>query len=213
MWDGFVEILRALIFSAAHLCGGSLGSGVMLVSAGARLALLPLTLRMARQSREQQRRLATLKPALDALQKRYAKDPARLWSETRALHAANGIRFMSPTGLLSIGIQLPLLSALFAAARRGLGAGVRFLWIGDLARPDLFLLTGVTALTAASLAATPASQGQPSMPAAALLVALGGTLIFLWTAPSTVMLSMGTGSLVSLFQNWLLARDRRSEID
>jgi hypothetical protein len=59
MWDSFVEILRATIFSVAHLCGGSLGGGIMLVSAGVRLALLPLTLRLARRAREQQALIAT----------------------------------------------------------------------------------------------------------------------------------------------------------
>ena len=72
MWGSFVELLRAAIFGAAHVCGGSLGSGVLLVSAVVRLALLPLTLRLARRAREQQAKLATLKPQLDALQRRYA---------------------------------------------------------------------------------------------------------------------------------------------
>ena len=84
MWAGFVELLRAAIFGAAHVCGGSLGGGILLVSAGVRLALLPLTLRLARRARDQQAKLATLLPELEALQRRYANDPLRVMRETRA---------------------------------------------------------------------------------------------------------------------------------
>ena len=84
MWAGFVELIRVTIFSAAHLCAGSLGSGILAVSIVMRLALLPLTLRLARQAQLQQARLAALKPEIDALQKRFAKDPARLMREKRS---------------------------------------------------------------------------------------------------------------------------------
>jgi len=41
------------------------------------------------------------------------------------------------------------------------------------------------------------------------VIAVVGTLAFLWSASSAVALSMSAGSLVSLLQNWLLARDAR----
>ena len=148
MWESFVELLRATIFSTAHLFGGSLGGGIIFVSAGVRLALLPLTLRLARRDREHQARIATLKPQIDALQRRYAKDPRRVMAETRALYQQHDIRLMRPSSLIGIAIQIPLLSGLLAAVRKGLGAKVRFLWIPDLARPEGTVLLGVTALSA-----------------------------------------------------------------
>ena len=72
MWAAFVEVIRAAIFSAAHVCGGSLGGGILLVSAVVRIALLPLTLKLARRAREQQAKLAALKPELDAIRRRHA---------------------------------------------------------------------------------------------------------------------------------------------
>ena len=66
MWASFVELIRVAIFAAAHVCGGSLGAGIIGVSVIVRIALLPLTLRLARQARAQQMRVAALKPALDA---------------------------------------------------------------------------------------------------------------------------------------------------
>src|SRR3982751_5556522 len=127
MWDSFVELLRAVIFSVAHVCGGSLGGGILLVSAGMRLALLPLTLKMARRARAQQVRMAALAPQVEALQRRYANDPRGLMRETQSLYAAHDIRLLTPSGFAGMAIQFPLLSGVFAAVRRGLGTKVRFL--------------------------------------------------------------------------------------
>jgi YidC/Oxa1 family membrane protein insertase len=75
-WTDVVDVLRAIIFGVAHVCNGSVGVAVILVSLAIRLALLPLTLRLARRAREHQRRLNELRPELERLQRRYANDPA-----------------------------------------------------------------------------------------------------------------------------------------
>jgi YidC/Oxa1 family membrane protein insertase len=212
MWGTFVEILRAAIFSAAHVAGGSLGSGILLVSAGVRLALLPLTLRIARRAREQQIRLAALKPELDAIQRRYADDPARLMREIRALHAKHDIKLFTPSGFVGLAVQLPVFSGLFAAVRNGLGSKVRFLWVADLARPDRTLVLGIAALAALGISSTPAAPGQSGGQQAGLaLVAVAMTIAFFWSASSAVALSAGAGSLVSVLQNWLISRDAKRE--
>jgi len=211
MWAGFVELLRAAIFGAAHVCGGSLGGGILLVSAGVRLALLPLTLRLARRARDQQAKLATLLPELEALQRRYANDPLRVMRETRALQSKHGIRMLTPSGLVGMAIQLPVLGGLFAAVRTGLGARVRFLWVGDLARPDGALLLVATALTAWSISSAPSTPGQTTSQTPLLVVGVLATAAFLWTASSAVALSAGAGSLVSVLQNWLMSRDVRRD--
>ena len=51
-WSDVIDLLRALIFGVAHVCNGSVGVAVILVSFAIRLALLPLTLRLARRARE-----------------------------------------------------------------------------------------------------------------------------------------------------------------
>lgn len=211
MWDGFVELIRMTILAVAHVCGGSLGGGVIAVSVAMRLALLPVTLRLARQAREQQARLAALKPEVERLQRRHAHDPARLMRETRALYAAKGIRLLSPGGVVGLLVQLPLLSGLFAAARAGLGARVRFLWVGNLALPDPLLIAVVTILTAGTMILGLRPQGAMAASNALVLalVGAGATLFFLWSASSAVALSLGAGSLVSGLQSWILARDSK----
>lgn len=207
MWAAFVEVLRAAIFGAAHVCGGSLGGGILLVSAVVRIALLPLTLKLARRAREQQVKLAALKPELDALQRRYATDPRRMLQETRALHEKNGIKLLTPATFIGYAIQSPLLGGLFSAVRSGLGSKVRFLWIADLARPDVTLLLGVAALTAWGVSSSPTPSGQTAQQNVMMMVAVGFTMFFLWSASSAVALSWATGSGINLLQNWMLNRE------
>jgi YidC/Oxa1 family membrane protein insertase len=208
MWAALVELVRATIFVASHLVGGSLGAAVILVSAGVRLALLPLTLRAARQARAQQAKMDALKPQIDRLNTRFATNPWKLYTETQALYRRNGIQPFGGAGLSTL-IQLPLLGALFSAVRTGLGAGVRFLWIENLSRANGVLLLIVAGMSAAAASVAPTTPGSTITPRVMSLLAAGATLVFLWSASSTVALSVGAGSAVSALQNWLLKRDVR----
>lgn len=207
MWTSFVELIRATIFTAAHVCSGSLGGGVVIVSTLVRLALLPLTLRMARQAMVRQRAMAALQPKLKRLQERFEKDPARLFAETNALHAQHGIRILDPRPVLGGLIQAPLMIGLYSAVRTGLGNGVRFLWVADLARPDRILVTIVAGLAAAGVATAPQPVSGQAAPTAAFVMAGALTFFFLWSASSTIALSWGAGSAVSALQGWLLRRE------
>lgn len=213
MWESLVDLVRLAIVGVSHACAGSLGSAVLLVSFGVRIALLPLTLRLAREARVHQAKVATLRPAFEALKKRHAADPARMLQETQALYRAQGIRLFSPRGLMGMMLQAPLFAALFSATRQGLGAKVRFLWVAELSRPDVVLAWGVSALTAVVMAGAMQKSGNGGVPAAAapvIAAVIGiGTLVFLWSASSAVALSVGAGSLASAVQSWLLARDGR----
>jgi YidC/Oxa1 family membrane protein insertase len=210
MWDALVELVRATIFAGAQIFGGSLGASVILVSALARLTLLPLLLRAARFARQQQGKLQAIQPEIERLRRKYAKDPRRLVTEMQALQQRHGIRLMSPISLLSAAIQLPLLGALFSAVRDGLGVRTRFLWITDLSRVDLILVLLVTSLAGFAATTTPMA-GSPVSAKMLTAMVVGGTLMFLWSASSAVALSVGAGSAVSLLQNWLVAREIRRE--
>ena len=211
MWSMLVDLVRVTIFAASHVVGGSVGAAVVLVTAGVRLALLPLSLKAARQARAQQARMKALEPQLQLLQQRHKGDLRRLGAETQALYRANGIQMFGGPSLLSLLIQMPLLGALFSAVRGGLGAGVRFLWIRNLGKSDvlaILIAAGLSGLMTSLGTNVPASS--PVTPRTMLILNVGITMLVLWSAPSVVALSFGTGSLVSALQNWLLRRDARS---
>jgi membrane protein insertase Oxa1/YidC/SpoIIIJ len=206
MWEAFVDVVRAAMFAGSHLFNGSLGTSVLVVSTLARLALLPLALRSARQARVTQAKLLALEPKIAQIRKRHSGDPGRVLVETQALHRENGIEMFTAGSVASMAIQLPLLGALFSAVRNGFGARVRFLWITDLGRPDSVLIGLALMLSAATAATAPVAPGGAGS-RVAMAAVIGATLFFLWHASAAVALSVGAGSAVSVFQNWLLRRE------
>ena len=206
MWDTFVEAIRAAMFLAGQACNGSLGAGILVVSLTLRLMLLPLTLRLAARARAHQAAMAALAPELERLRARYAKEPMKYWQEAAELMRRHGIRPADPAALVSMAVQAPVLFALFAAVRQGVGNGVRFLWVRDLAKADIALAILVAALTGLVVSTAPASTQNAQQLQIMLGVAVLGTAVFLWTTASTVALSVGAGAAVSLLQNWLVGR-------
>ena len=206
MWDTFVEAIRASMFLAGQACNGSLGAGVLVVSLTLRLLLLPLTLRLAARARAHQAAMTALAPELERLRARYAKEPMKYWQEAAELMRRHGIRPADPAALVSMAVQAPVLFALFAAVRHGVGNGVRFLWVRDLAKADIALAVLVTALTGIAISTAPASTQNAQQVQIMLGIAVLGTAVFLWTTASTVALSVGAGAAVSLLQNWLVRR-------
>src|SRR3954468_16386174 len=211
MWSMLVDLVRATIFATSHLVAGSLGAAVVLVTAGVRLALMPLALKAARRANAEQAKLRTLEPQLLLLERRHSADPQRLATERQALYRANGVSMFGGAASWSLLIQMPLLGALFSAVRGGLGAGVRFLWIRNLGKSDLVAMLIAAGLSGLMTRFGPSGPaGSPVTPRMMLIVNVGITMLVLWSAPSVVALSFGTGSLVSALQNWLLRREARS---
>lgn len=77
MWDSVVSALQACIFTLGHVTG-SLGSGILLTAGALRLALLPLTMRLARRAQAHQRHLQALGPEIATLRSRHAKVPSSM---------------------------------------------------------------------------------------------------------------------------------------
>jgi len=210
LWSNLVELLRALIFGVAHVTNGSLGVAVILVTLAVRLAMLPLTLRLARRGLAHQRRLAELKPELERLQRRYAKDPAAQMRETAAFFRNRGVKQVDTASMLGALAQAPVFAALYSALRRGLGAGVRFLWIGDTSLANSLLTIVVSGVTAASFAAAPSAEPGRTTPLLSLILAAGFTIWFLSSSSALFALSAGTGSAVQALQGLLLRREERA---
>ena len=70
-WDHVVDILRESIFAYAQACNGNLGFGILIVTFLARLAVLPIGIRLARAAASHQRAMARLQPELDRIKARY----------------------------------------------------------------------------------------------------------------------------------------------
>jgi YidC/Oxa1 family membrane protein insertase len=209
-----VELLRAVIFAVAHLCNGSLGLAVCIVSIALRLALLPLTLRLARRALAHQRRILELKPQIDRLKKRYESDPVALLNKTSALYEKNGIKMIDPAGMWGGLAQAPIFGALYAALRRGIGAGARFFWIGDLSAPNFALTILVAGVTAGTMLASPSPSPDRRALIMPLLLTAGVTIWFLMSSSALFALASGAGSAVNVLQGFILRSERaRSSVE
>ncbi|PYO79377.1 MAG: hypothetical protein DMD67_02900 [Gemmatimonadetes bacterium] len=111
------DIFRAAIFVAAHLLGGSIGAGVLAASFMLRLALLPLTLRLARRALAQQRILESIQPEVVAIRQRYRDDPQQQWRKLRALYERAGYRPFNASTVFGNLVQLPVVGAVHSALR------------------------------------------------------------------------------------------------
>jgi len=201
-WSSFLDLLRVVLFSLAHVCGGSLGSGIVVLSLLIRLALLPLTLRIARRVHAHQAILRGLEPRIAALKKRHAKDPIGLALATRDLHAANGVGFAPKGTLLGTLIQMPIGAGVYQVIRESTLRATRFLWVGDLSRPDALVASVAAGLAGAAVVAGPSSG--TSKVAAALAAAT--TFLIAWRLSAGVGLYWVASNVVGVVQSLLLRR-------
>ncbi|HZM95892.1 MAG TPA: YidC/Oxa1 family membrane protein insertase [Vicinamibacterales bacterium] len=204
LWSDVVDVLREAIFAYAQMSNGNLACGIMAVTFLARLALLPLTLRLARRAARQQEAMRRLKPELDAARAAFRDDPARLANETQRIFAREGLSMIPAAGCLGIIMQTPVLLALYNAVRESTTLGGRFLWIRDISKPDMALAMVVAAITAASMAAGPQPDGPAQQRMVMLALPAVFTLVALWQMASGVGLYWGVSSLVGVAQGLIV---------
>lgn len=205
-WEQMIAMLREAMFGYAQLTHGSLGAGILVVSAVARLLLLPLSVRLGVAAARHQAAMARLQPELDALRLRHKTDARRLHEEMKALFAREGISMFPTTSVLGSVVQLPLFLALYSAVQQVAARGGAFLWIRDLARPDWAVVAIASALAVAAALAGP----QPAADQRMLLVAATALVTFITLSymAAGVGLYWSASSTIAIVQAVLINRKR-----
>jgi YidC/Oxa1 family membrane protein insertase len=140
-------MLQTLKFFAG-MSGGNYGLAIILLTAAVKLALYPLTL----QSIQQMAALQRLQPKMQELQKKLKDKPEELQKKTMELYKSEKVNPFG--GCLPMLLQMPFFLALYGAVFSpefkallvAPGAQASFLWIKNLATPDIipFLAFGKT---------------------------------------------------------------------
>jgi YidC/Oxa1 family membrane protein insertase len=203
-WGQIVDILRESILAYAQVCNGNPGYGILIVTFLARLALLPLGLRLARLAQAQQRAMQKIQPELDALRRTHRRSPQRLAAETRRVMAREGVSPMSAAGCIGTLAQIPVFVALYAAVGQAAALGGRFLWVRDISRPDIGIAALATLFTAA--AAASGSSGPAPSRAMILVISAVVTAVALWKMSAGVGLYWGLSSLFGAIQGFAIQR-------
>ena len=203
VWSLLVELTRTLVFAAGHICGNSIGSGVLAISVLVRLALLPITLRTARRMMANQARIASLAPDVERLRGRFGDDRAALAQATAELYRQHDITAMPRELVVSTLIQMPIGGALYRVFTTGIGTRVGFLWMTDLARPDAIVT--VAAAAAAGLATAAAPSSSRAAVASSMII----TAVIAWRLSASVGLYWLASNGVGVVQSLVLRRAPR----
>jgi YidC/Oxa1 family membrane protein insertase len=204
LWNESIEVLRESMLAYAQVCNGNLGYGILIVTVLARLALLPLGLRLARVAQAHQRAMQKIQPELDALRQRYQRNPKRLAEETRRVMARGGISPISAGGCIGAMVQIPIFIALYSAVRQAAALGGRFLWIRDISRPDIIVAVFATLFTVAATAS--GSSGPAPSRSIILLISAVVTAVALSKMAAGIGLYWGLSSLFGAVQGFVVQR-------
>jgi YidC/Oxa1 family membrane protein insertase len=204
VWSLFVGYLQAGLFVLAHMYGGNISLAIITLSFMVRLALLPLTLRLAHRSQQQQLRLLAMQPELERIKKRYHDHPETISRKTMELYKKHNVQLLDGAGFVGNLLQLPIFAGLFSAIKQGIGMGGRFLWISDISQPDILLAFMIAGLTLASSSLSPNIQ-QHGRSLSLILPAIL-TLFFVWRLSAGLGLYWAASSLVGVVQAAMLRR-------
>ncbi|KFI06070.1 membrane protein insertase YidC [Massilia sp. BSC265] len=189
----------------ASLFDGNMGWTILALAVLVRLALFPLTLRLARNMLANQKKMKALQPQVDAIKARHADDPKTMFAAISALYKENGARMIDRSSLLGALIQLPVFGLLYRAiTTASTGA---FLWMRNLASPDIVLAGIVLVLTAIATYYSPTTAGETAM----LLMAVQVVVIafVLWKVAAGVGLYWAVSAFASVVQNLVLRVEER----
>jgi YidC/Oxa1 family membrane protein insertase len=208
LWDQAVDVLRESMLAYAFLFNGNLGAGILAVTFLARLAMMPITLRLARLTAAHQAVLRRIQPELNDLKRRHRNDPRRMNEETHKVFARERISPVPVGGCLGTLAQAPALLALYSAVRTVTMLGGSFGWIRDISQPNI-VLTLIVALvgTCGTLLAPPpsAAENRTLMMILPTLI----TVLVLWKMAAGIALYWGMSSAFSVAQS--VAAKRRAD--
>lgn len=140
LWFWMRWLALGLLVMLDALCGllGNPGVAIVLLAVCVKILMRPLSGLAERWQREVNEMHSRLQPGIEAIKagSRGAERSQRLL----ALHREHGVSpFFGLKSLLSVAIQIPIFFAAYHALDESFAlAGVRFLWIADLAEPDRF---------------------------------------------------------------------------
>ncbi|NSW54541.1 MAG: membrane protein insertase YidC [Armatimonadetes bacterium] len=122
------------------ICGGNAALGILLLALVVRLIIWPLT----RKQLESAAAMQKLQPQIKELQARYADDKQKFQTEFWALCQANGVNPLG--GCLPLLVQMPILILIYQGIRLYIVEfdKASFLWVDNLAGPDMILLVAYT---------------------------------------------------------------------
>ncbi len=138
-WFGPIVKILVFLLTIIRSVVGNWGVAIIILTLMVRASLFPLSRKSQVSMQKYQRQMARLKPKIDDIKKRHAKNKKKQQEEQMKLMKEEGMQ-MFPAGCLVMFLQLPVFIGLFQALRHTIGLRhSAFLWAKDLTAPDQLL--------------------------------------------------------------------------
>lgn len=201
LWSLWTHLLEnSLGYLATHF-GFSEAIAIIVLTFTARLLLMPVSLTAAYRMHKNRMAIERIKPIIEELRST-CKDPSELASRTMALYRENGVSFMDRVSLANIGSQGVFGIGVYQVLSR-LPYSSPFLWIANLAKPDLLLTLLVGVLMALGLAFMPGTTADTSsMLMLALPVVI--SVVAIAALPSALGVYWATSNVATIVQTFAL---------
>lgn len=202
IWHSWTSLLVNTLGLISSQFGVTEAMAVILLTLMVRAVLMPLSLTSAVRMEANKQKMKLLKPQLDALKALHKDDAATLATQTMRLYREHKVRLLDRLTFASIGTQGVFGVGLFQALSKAAFSS-KFLWIANLARPDLLLTVMVGALMLLGMALMPGATAEPSMLAMMALSVVVVT-ITIFALPSAVGIYWATSNAVTVLQTLAL---------
>lgn len=233
-FTAFFQPLYNLLIGLTTLSGGSIGWAIVLITILTRIVLYPFT----HQSLKAQQAMQKLQPKINALKEKHKDNKEEFSRQLMQLYRQQNVNPFS--SCLMVGVQLPILWALYRVFQQGLGnggipSGILYTFItapaasttlflgADLAKPSIAL--AVVAGIAQYLQTKSLPHTSPPAPADGagrdeqMLTMMNKQMLYFFpiitvvigsTMPAGLTLYWGVSTLLLFFQQWWAFRRPRA---
>ncbi len=136
------SVSKAVIWLLSFFTGllGSTGLAIILLTVCVKIVMFPITRKSQTSMHIHGKKMAKLKPKIEALKERYKNDPQKLQKAHMALLKESDTKLLPLGGCLPMLLNIPVFFGLFSAIRFDYELRhASFLWCTDLSMPDRFI--------------------------------------------------------------------------
>jgi YidC/Oxa1 family membrane protein insertase len=201
IWNIWIAFITNSIDFLSIYFGASEALAIIIFTLLARIMLMPISLKSAYIIHKNKLAIERVKPEIERLRDLYSENPGELAKRTMAIYKKNGIKFIDKTSVINIGSQGILGLGIFQALRSMVFSS-KFMWIYDIAKPDIILAFMVGVLTFISMQMMPGAVEQQNL--LIFFIPAIVSMFVLASFPSALGLYWATSNIVTIVQTLAL---------
>jgi YidC/Oxa1 family membrane protein insertase len=197
-WTQFLA--NSINYFSVHF-GLSEAVSIILLTLFLRILLFPLSYSTAYKSYKNKSAIARLKPEIDKIKEMYKDHPSEIMQKTMSLYKKNNINLFQKSTIYNFVLQATFGIGAFQTIRN-MALSSKFLWIANIAKPDILLALLVGILTFLSMSMMPGSAEQ-NMTLFYMIPAIISVVVLI-TFPSGLGIYWAISNLVAISQQLIL---------